>query len=733
MTVTEKSSRKLISGTGWANPLTHNFELENSTHLKVYADDVELTLGVDYSITGVGVDTGYSVTITTPGDWAPDVWVLSVEPPINQGDDVSLGGVFGGRFEEGLDSLARRVQRLWDGVTRSWKVPRTQSGEAPTMEVLDEDHFWVADADGNMVDGGSGADIAGAGAAATAAAVSAAAASSSASAAAAALAAMQALVPSVSSFIIAHYDAASAVSMPAAIQNLTLGGRRAFGDRAGWIPCTRVSSQPAHIGWVRTADRYLPNGNIDNTNGGYWEFQNGGFCNVVAFGAYGNGTTDDWASIQGCVNYINAKYGVGGQVWFPAASAAYLSLSTIDISVRPLTMLSANQRVTIHSGAADINLVKIGTSNVMLKDLSLYGKGINGLATADTAIGASQPVVWLTTSAVNSKIDNCIIYGGSNAVLWEGGDCKMFDCEVSRSYGDALVKVKGSGWMRRNALDHANFQIPRGLQTVTTAFPAWASATVYAVGAIVSSGGFIIECTTAGTSGGVAPTLKNYNVAIPDGAGTLVWSLVAPVYFRALLCDTGATELYCHQQDMTGPFSYAMEFRNCTGLAFRIEKGIAGQNRDGAVLVRTGRYIRLMHMTIGGGPIINFPGVLITDTFAGEFSISDSDMEGVGRGVYFALTGPTAASVAVINNLFKCTVGSGTLARPFQAIVDMKFFRVIGNHFGLGCTSGVLVEAGGSDHYNITGNINGSGMSGGSFIGDGGTGTNKTVQSTTSG
>ena len=178
MTVTEKSSRKLISGTGWTNPLTHTFELENSTHLKVYADDVELVLGVDYSITGVGVDTGYSVTITTPGDWTTvTTWVLDVRPPISQADDVSLGGVYGGRFEDGLDALTRRVQRLRDDARRAYKVPlATAVGEAPTIDVLAEDHFWVADADGNMVDGGDAGDIANAQGYATAAAASAAAA-----------------------------------------------------------------------------------------------------------------------------------------------------------------------------------------------------------------------------------------------------------------------------------------------------------------------------------------------------------------------------------------------------------------------------------------------------------------------------------------------------------------------------------------------------------------------------
>lgn len=124
MTVTEKFSRKRISGSGWVNPLTHDFLLENSTYLKLYADDAKLTLGVDYSVADVGNPAGYVVVITTPGSWTPDWWVLSVETPIDQPVDVSLGGSFGLRFENALDGVARRMQVLADGVRRGLKLAK---------------------------------------------------------------------------------------------------------------------------------------------------------------------------------------------------------------------------------------------------------------------------------------------------------------------------------------------------------------------------------------------------------------------------------------------------------------------------------------------------------------------------------------------------------------------------------------------------------------------------------
>lgn len=125
MTVPVQNSRRVISGSGWANPLTHAFPLMNATYLSVWADAVELTQGVDYTVSGVGNPAGYSVTITSPGSWTPAVWVLQVSYPINQASDVDQGGEFGKRFEDALDLLTLGLQTLDDRTKRSPKVSLT--------------------------------------------------------------------------------------------------------------------------------------------------------------------------------------------------------------------------------------------------------------------------------------------------------------------------------------------------------------------------------------------------------------------------------------------------------------------------------------------------------------------------------------------------------------------------------------------------------------------------------
>lgn len=173
MTVAAKPSRKLISGSGWSNPLQFDIYIEDETHVEVWADDVQLALGTDYTVTGVAETAGFSVFINTPGSWAPTTWVLEHVPPIDQDVDLTLGGLFGQAYETAADRIIRRLQFLNDLAQRAWKAPRDTFDAARTLSVLEEGHFWKADADGNMVDGGSATLIANSEANAVAAAASA--------------------------------------------------------------------------------------------------------------------------------------------------------------------------------------------------------------------------------------------------------------------------------------------------------------------------------------------------------------------------------------------------------------------------------------------------------------------------------------------------------------------------------------------------------------------------------
>lgn len=135
MTVTAQPARKIISGSGWSNPLSFaNVTLENSAHLEVWADDTLLALGDDYSVSGVGDSDGFDVTIVDE-ELTPDVFVLVLKPTMAQGADLSSGGRFGVATEEALDALARRLQSLEDMVNRAVKVPLTTVVDAAEITI----------------------------------------------------------------------------------------------------------------------------------------------------------------------------------------------------------------------------------------------------------------------------------------------------------------------------------------------------------------------------------------------------------------------------------------------------------------------------------------------------------------------------------------------------------------------------------------------------------------------
>lgn len=522
MTVTEKASRRVISGFGWTNPLTHTFELENSTHLKVYADDVQLTLGVDYSTTGVGVDSGYSVTITDPLDWSPDVWVLSVEPPINQADDVSLGGVFGARFEESLDAMARRVQRVWNGVQRSWKVPMTTAvGEAPTMDVLAEDHFWKADANGNMIDGGSAADISGAQGYAAAAAASASAAGVSATAA------------GVSATAAAGSAAAAAAS-------------------AAGVNLPSISATDKHKELVVKAD-----------GSGYDKFRNP-FYNVYRYGATGDGVTDDTAALVACQTAANACEGQisgvkgRGVIVVPTGFFKVTGLTTQNSGEKWLglggRLQAANGSMTVFDCAHASCVIE----NMFFLNEFLPLTSIGVFKHSNAGPGAPD-----------CKFINMVVQGGYYGFHGDGGgDSYNFNMKVIGCYADFVYLIRYRGmWAYRGKWD-GSYPVQEPVSANIRG--VWVNATAYVVGDIVQGAdGYIYQCRVAGTSAaaGTGPAAALSTVDIPDGAGTLIWRTHRVANSASLKLDSQTAINVFYNCDMTGGHAYAVHMVNSLATA----------------------------------------------------------------------------------------------------------------------------------------------------------------------
>lgn len=149
MTVAATAARKVISGSGWSNPLEFaDLYIESSSHIKVWADDELLSLGTDYTVAGVQDTDGFEVTIVDT-EMAPDNFIIEHVPPMTQGADLSGGGVFGLAYMAALDAIVRRMQSLEDRVNRSMKASRSTAldAEEPALPDPEDGKFlrWAGD------------------------------------------------------------------------------------------------------------------------------------------------------------------------------------------------------------------------------------------------------------------------------------------------------------------------------------------------------------------------------------------------------------------------------------------------------------------------------------------------------------------------------------------------------------------------------------------------------------
>ena len=103
--------------------------------------------------------------------------------------------------------------------------------------------------------------------------------------------------------------AIQAATIPAATQMIIGMAYATPGDLRGDVMVfKRVASLPTYPGFVRSADRFLPSGATDATNGGYWQLAMNE-VNVFMFGALGigNSANDDWPAISAALSYCNNR------------------------------------------------------------------------------------------------------------------------------------------------------------------------------------------------------------------------------------------------------------------------------------------------------------------------------------------------------------------------------------------------------------------------------------------
>lgn len=198
-----------------------------------------------YTVTGAGVLAGGTVTMVT----APatgETLVIYRDAALTQGADYVANDAFGAESHEtALDRLTMLVQRLDDRADRAMGLKETDTIGSGTFQA-----------------GSQKIEALGSGSASTDAVN---------------LGQVQALIAVLSAGnsggMLALFPRATleGVEIPATVGALRVSGWAAAGD-GGQALYKRVVSQPSHLGRFRSVDRYLPNGTVDASNGGWWEY-----------------------------------------------------------------------------------------------------------------------------------------------------------------------------------------------------------------------------------------------------------------------------------------------------------------------------------------------------------------------------------------------------------------------------------------------------------------------------
>jgi len=160
MTISLNDRFVSLSPSAGTTSLDFDFRLQGDTGLAVTriraGVTTTLTKGVDWSLASSG-PSGGSILLAAPS-LAEDVYRLIGMAGIERlSDFLAAQGFASGKFNTDLDYLTLIAQELRRDADRAWKSDFGQTGRK--IATIGEGHFWKADAEGNMVDGGPADDI----------------------------------------------------------------------------------------------------------------------------------------------------------------------------------------------------------------------------------------------------------------------------------------------------------------------------------------------------------------------------------------------------------------------------------------------------------------------------------------------------------------------------------------------------------------------------------------------
>lgn len=362
----------------------------------------------------------------------------------------------------------------------------------------------------------------------------------------------------------------------------------------------------------------------------------------------------------------------------------------------------------------DTKVLSVNVARSGVQNMQISGKGSGSSPTQGSfAGGFTQPALDVGATCIDCYFESIIVTGGSRPIQSAGTDSRWNNVYATWGYGDSLVYLYNSNAQRffDGTFDQLwpNFTIP------TTVCSAWASAHAYLAGDCASTGGYVIQYITGGTSGGVAPTLANYSNNITDG--TAVAQLAYKSGLALMRLDSLASEMLATKLDLSGASDYGLALTNTLGTggpSFNhfSQLVISAQNLYN-VYLHDGNRFTLTDSHFGG--CIDVAGgcaaLLTTTNWVDGASVANSFIAGAGNCIF----NTAGTNLHLSNNYIStCTIG-------YFATANISNWSIKGGK--ISATTAIALAAGTGNNYFIDTDVSGSGTP----ISNSATGTNRYI------
>ncbi|MHB0785570.1 hypothetical protein [Bradyrhizobium sp. 5.13L] len=425
MTVASEENRSgPYTGNGVTTVFDYEFRILDETHISVIRTEADvgtvLALGADYAVSGVGDGGGGSITTTVAPTAAQSITMLRNVPFTQEVDLENQGPFFAQTIEDALDLGAMRDQQLAELVSRALLVPASGAGDYDGEQLVND----VLAVKSERLLAEAARDAASDSAAAAAAVLvdkadKASPALTGVPTAPTAAAGTNTDQIATTAFVLANSasgiyktrTALAAAIVSAADAAVLCLGYSVQGDCDAFV-MKRVATKPLR-GGVRSADRYLPNGTVDATNGGWWIYvPSAAGTDARAFGCKADWNGDDGTAtnntpfLQEAIDFTALNFGLGydsgggngGDVLLPRGTMMF------------------NDYITVETG---VRIIGHGTFGTVMRLANAYPNYRNFISLGSTFDQTSVCQPQTTSGAGNLVINGYLAVGGRVDYLWK--------------------------------------------------------------------------------------------------------------------------------------------------------------------------------------------------------------------------------------------------------------------------------------------------------------------------